>query len=101
MKRNNPREAIKCCKEAIEAKPDNPKAFYRMGVAQKANGELEPAKESLLQAIKLAPNDLIIRNEYKSLMEIMNQKHKEWYQKMNGFLHSDKLKEIDEKEKEE
>ena len=101
MKRNNPREAIKCCKEAIEAKADNPKAFYRMGVAQKANGELEPAKESLLQAIKLAPNDLIIRAEYKSLMELMNQKHKEWYQKMNGFLHSDKMQEIEQRDQEE
>jgi hypothetical protein len=42
-----------------------------------------------------------IRNEYKALMEIMNQKHKEWYQKMNGFLKSDKMKEIDEKDQEE
>lgn len=48
MKRNNPREAVKCCKEAVEVKTDNPKAYYRLGVAQKANGELEPAKESLL-----------------------------------------------------
>ena len=48
LKRNNPEDAIKCCNEAIEAKSDNPKAFYRLGIAQKANGELEPAKQSLL-----------------------------------------------------
>lgn len=34
-------------------------------------------------------------------MELMNQKHREWYQRMNGFLQSDKMKEIEEKEKEE
>jgi tetratricopeptide (TPR) repeat protein len=48
LKRNNPREAVKACKEAIDLNGDNPKAYYRLGVAQKANGELEPAKESLL-----------------------------------------------------
>jgi tetratricopeptide (TPR) repeat protein len=115
MKRNNPREAIKSCKEAIEAKQDNPKAFYRLGVAQKDNGELEPAKESLLQALKLAPGDLTIRNEYtfhpfiiypiimfyKSLLGLMDVKHKEWYQKMNGFLHSEKMVEIEKRDQEE
>ena len=34
-------------------------------------------------------------------MDLMNVKHKEWYQKMNGFLKSDKMKEIDEKDQEE
>ena len=101
LKRNNPREAVKCCKEAIEVKSDNPKAFYRLGVAQKANGELEPAKESLLKAINLSPNDQIIRSEYKSLMDLMNVKHKEWYQRMNGFLQSDKMREIEQRETEE
>ena len=31
----------------------------------------------------------------------MNVKHKEWYQKMNGFLHSDRMKEIEQREHEE
>jgi ppGpp synthetase/RelA/SpoT-type nucleotidyltranferase len=34
-------------------------------------------------------------------MELMNVKHKEWYQKMNGFLQSDKMRVIEEREKEE
>ena len=101
IKRGNFREAIKACKEANEAKDGNPKAYYRLGCAQKANGELEPAKESLTMALKLAPADQAIRNEYKALMELMNVKHKEWYQRMNGFLHSDKMKEIEGKDEEE
>ena len=101
MKRNNPREAVKACKDAIEVKDNNPKAYYRLGVAQKANGELEPARESLLTAIKLAPGDKAIRNEYKLLMDLMNVKHKEWYQKMSGFLQSDKMKDIEERDREE
>jgi hypothetical protein len=34
-------------------------------------------------------------------MELMNVKHKEWYQRMNGFLHSEKMKEIEGKDAEE
>ncbi len=34
-------------------------------------------------------------------MDLMNVKHKEWYQKMNGFLQSDKMKEIEKREQEE
>lgn len=31
----------------------------------------------------------------------MDVKHKEWYQKMNGFLHSEKMVEIEKRDHEE
>ena len=65
MKRLSYRDAIKVVKEAIEYNNTNPKAYYRLSVAQKANGELEPAKESILLGISLAPNDQSLRTEYK------------------------------------
>ena len=34
-------------------------------------------------------------------MDLKDVKHKEWYAKMNGFLNSDKLKEIEQKDYEE
>jgi len=34
-------------------------------------------------------------------MDLMNVKHKEWYQKMSGFLQSDKMKDIEERDREE
>jgi len=70
-------------------------------VAQRQNGELEPAKVSILAAIKLSPNDPKLREEYKILMELMNKKHKEWFQKMNGFMNTSKMREIEEQDKEE
>lgn len=92
MKRTPPayRDAVKVLKEAIEQNNTNPKAYYRLSVAQKLNGELIPAKESILLGINIAPNDLSLRNEYKSLMDLINVKHKDWFTKMNGFLHSEK-----------
>lgn len=101
LKRGQFREAVKFCKEAIEHKPTNPKAFYRLAVAQRENGELEPAKVSILKAIELSPNDLTLRGEYKKLMDLMNKKHKEWFQKMNGFMNTSKMREIEEQDKEE
>jgi tetratricopeptide (TPR) repeat protein len=101
LKKDLPRDAVKCCKEAIDVKQDNPKAYYRLAVSQKLNGELEPAKESILTALKLAPNDPAIRAEYSALMDLMNAKHKQWFKKMNGFLHSDKMKEIEKSDQDE
>jgi len=101
LRRKNPREAVKAAKESLEFNKTNPKAYYRLAVAQKENGELEPAKESILKAVELAPSDKTIRDEYRALMELMNQKHKEWYQKMNGFLQSDRLKKIEERDQQE
>ena len=101
LKRNAPREAVKAAKESLEYNKENPKAYFRLAIAQKNNGELEPAKESMLTAINLSPSDQNLRKEYKILTDLMNVKHKEWYQKMNGFLHSEKMKLIEEKDLEE
>jgi tetratricopeptide (TPR) repeat protein len=101
MKRNNPREAIKAAKEAIMNKKDNPKAFYRLALAQRANGELDQAKESLIAAIKLAPSDQNLRKEYSSLSELMNQKYKQWQQSLSGFYQSDRMSRIEKKDEEE
>jgi len=48
--------------------------------------------------MNLAPSDKTIRAEYKSLVELLNVKHKEWFQKMNGFLKSDKMREIEKQD---
>ena len=34
-------------------------------------------------------------------MDQMDRKHKEWFQKMNGFYKSDKLREIEKKDQDE
>ena len=101
LKRDQFRDAVKFCKEAIDHNSTNPKAFFRLAVAQRQNGELEPAKVSILAAIKLSPNDPKLREEYKILMELMNKKHKEWFQKMNGFMNTSKMREIEEQDKQE
>ena len=101
IKRQQYREAVKACKESIDHRNTNPKAYFRLALAQRENGELEPAKESILTALKLAPSDPAIRAEYKVLMEQMDRKHKEWFQKMNGFYKSDKLREIEQQDQEE
>lgn len=101
IKRNNAKEAIKSAKDAIIINDKNPKAHYRLAQAYKMENDYDRTKESLILAIKLAPNDQNLRKEYKELMDIMNAKHKEWYGKMNGFLHSDKMQEIEQKDEEE
>ncbi len=49
----------------------------------------------------MSPGDVSLRDEYKKLMDLKDKKHKEWFSKMNGFLHSDKMKEIEENEQKE
>lgn len=61
LKKGHPRDAVKFAKEAIEHNKDNPKAYYRLAVAQRLNGELEPAKLSILAAINISPADKALR----------------------------------------
>jgi hypothetical protein len=46
-------------------------------------------------AIKLQPNDPVLREEHKHLKELKSEKEKQWYSKMNGFYNKTKLSEID------
>lgn len=100
-KKNNPKEAIKAATESLEHNKTNPKAYFRLGVALKLNGDFDAAKENLATAIKLAPNDINLRNEYKSLADLKMTKEQEWYQKMNGFYSSSKMAKIEQQDEEE
>ena len=58
-------DAIKMAKEARTYVKDNPKACYRMAIAYRELNDFDRAKESLLEAIKFAPQDVHMREEYK------------------------------------
>lgn len=100
-KRNQPIDAVKKAKEAIELNPNEVKAHYRLGMAYKLNNDLDLAKQSLMDAIKIEPNNELIRKEYKQLVALKSEKEKQWYSKMSGFLNSDKMKQIEKKDHEE
>ena len=64
LKKEKYPDCIKSCKNALEFNPKNPKAFYRMALAYKAENDFDRAQENLKNAIKLAPNDQELRTEY-------------------------------------
>ena len=45
FKRNNFKDAIKCARESLEFNKENPKAYFRLALALKSNGEFDDAKE--------------------------------------------------------
>ena len=49
----------------------------------------------MLASIKLDPNNVTVRNEYGELVKMKTSKEREWFDKMNGFYGSDKLKDIE------
>ena len=63
-------DAIKQAKEAITYVKANPKAYYRIFVAYRELNDLDRAKENLLEAIKLEPNDKVMREEYRALCSV-------------------------------
>lgn len=69
-KRNNFKDAIKCAKESLEFNKENPKAYFRLAMALKANGELDDAKDQLVLAIKLSPADKNMRDEFKKITDL-------------------------------
>ena len=48
--------------------------------------EFDKSADSFKQAIKLAPQDLTLRQEYKEMIEYKNAKVKEWNSKIFGFF---------------
>ena len=80
---------------------NNPKAYYRLFLAYRDMNDLDRAKESLTEAIKLEPNDKKMRDEYKSLCNVKSEKEKMWNDKMKGFYNTKKLDEIASKDEEE
>ena len=50
--------------------------------------------------MKLEPGNAKLRKEYQELTKAKNEKEKMWYSKMSGFLDSDRLKKIEERDKE-
>lgn len=94
-------DVIKMAKEAITYIKDNPKAYYRLSLAYKSINDLDRAKENLLMAIKLAPNDKKMREEYKDLCSTKSEKEKIWNDKMKGFYNTTKLDKIQAQDEED
>jgi len=65
LKKKMYKDCIKNAEEALTYVQQNPKAHYRIAMAYKANNDFDRAKTSLGEAIKLAPNDSMLREEYK------------------------------------
>ena len=63
-KRDAASNAIKHAKDAIVINDKNPKGYYRLFLAHKLNKDLDKAKEQIVQAIKLDPNNKVMRKEY-------------------------------------
>jgi len=59
--------ATETCTQVLAADPRNVKALYRRGSAHRTAGNFEEAKADLLAAIRLAPADAAIREEYERL----------------------------------
>eukprot|EP00355_Strombidium_rassoulzadegani_P006360 CAMPEP_0168616674 /NCGR_PEP_ID=MMETSP0449_2-20121227/5146_1 /TAXON_ID=1082188 /ORGANISM="Strombidium rassoulzadegani, Strain ras09" /LENGTH=283 /DNA_ID=CAMNT_0008657461 /DNA_START=33 /DNA_END=882 /DNA_ORIENTATION=- len=100
LKLKKPLESVKSALEATQLNPSNCKAHYRLYIAYFQSNDLEKAKPSLAEAIKLEPNNKTMRQQYKELLDLMGKKEREWYSKMSGFYDSDKLKKIEQKDEE-
>jgi tetratricopeptide (TPR) repeat protein len=83
-------KCIKVCSDVIGADENNVKAIFRRGKAWLERNNTDRAKEDLLKAIKLAPNDADIRRAYEELRQAMageREKQNRVYAKAfaNGF----------------
>lgn len=66
--------------------PNNFKAFYQKAQAWKTKNEFDKSADCFKQAIRLAPQDRNLRQEYKEMIECKNVKVKEWNSKIFGFF---------------
>ena len=64
LKKERYPDCIKSCKNAIEFDTNNPKAYYRMALAYKAENDFDRAQDGFKQAIRLDPQNNELRAEY-------------------------------------
>lgn len=64
------REAIYRWERAIEIDPSYAEAFNNLGVAYEHEGDLEKARQAYEKAVKLAPSDASIRQNYELFKEV-------------------------------
>jgi len=77
IKKKMYKEGIKAANDSLIYIKDNPKAYYRIGVAYREEKDYERSQENFKKAIQLNPNDKNLREEYKKLLEIKSTKEKE------------------------
>jgi len=98
FKREDAKKCLKHSREAVSLDDQSSKAHYRLSLAHRLDNDLEPAKEQLAIAIKLEPGNKKLRAEYQELTQAKSQKEREWFSKMSGFLDSDRLKKIEQRD---
>lgn len=59
--------AIVHCNKALDVDENNAKAYFRMGQAYALRGDFKEAKENLLRAEKLNPDDVAIKKELQNV----------------------------------
>jgi Flp pilus assembly protein TadD len=64
------REAIYRWQRATEIDPTYAQAFNNLGIAHEQQGELDKAREAYERAIKLEPNNPLIKQNYELFKEI-------------------------------
>jgi len=75
-------EVYYTCSKVLDIDTNNVKALYRRGKSLSIRNEFEKAKEDLVEAAKLAPNNKEIRQEYEALKNkigLWKQKEKELF----------------------
>ena len=94
------KDGIKSANEALLYIEENPKAYYRIAIAHKALRDYDKSQDNFKTAIRMDPNDKGLRDEYAKLLELKNQKEKERFAKVSGFLHTNQMKDLEKEEAE-
>jgi FkbM family methyltransferase len=66
-------ESVRCCKNAVQMNPGHSAAYYGLGMALHAKGELEGAAQNLSTAIRLDPGNKEAISRYRVVMREASQ----------------------------
>ena len=68
LREANPAAAVNVLREAVRLDPRNPAAWEKLALAYMAQGTLEDSETAFLRALRLAPNQAELRNNYGLLL---------------------------------
>lgn len=64
-------KAVAWMREASEIRPGSPDTLYQMALVEEADYEYGEALRDLARALRLAPDDVAMRNHYRDLLRMI------------------------------
>ena len=94
-------KAEKSLDQVLQLDPKSVKALYRKALVLKKKGEYDDAKEHVIRAIEVEPNNKVLRGLHSELNAKKRERAEKWKKEMGGFFYKERFRKMEVEEEED